>query len=299
MIGLRRVPAPSTLGRKLPGWVGAVAIVGTTIAVAWLERRRPLRPRTEPPGDHTARNLAAAVLSAATIRAVETPVVEPLSRIVHQRGWGLVPRLRLPPALEVAATVVLLDYTLYIWHVLTHRVPFLWRFHRVHHADVDLTASTALRFHFAEMALSVPWRAGQVLLLGAAPRSLSVWQTATLVAILFHHSNVRLPVALERLLCHLVMTPRMHGIHHSIVEDETNSNWSTIFTWPDHVHRTLRLNVPQAAVTIGAPDVRPGRRLSLREIVASPFSGEASGSTVSPRSRAARLPSTDTARLEA
>lgn len=298
MIGLRRVPA-AALGRKMPGWVGGVAIAATMVAAAWLERRRPLRRRTEPEGDHTARNLAAAALSAATIRAIEAPLVEPLSRVVHERRFGLVPRLRLPPALEVAATVVLLDYTLYVWHVLTHRVPFLWRFHRVHHADVDLTASTALRFHFAEMALSVPWRAAQVLVVGAAPLPLSVWQTVTLVAILFHHSNVRLPIALERRLCHLVMTPRMHGIHHSIVEDETNSNWSTIFTWPDHVHRTLRLNVPQAALTIGAPDVRAGRRLSLREMVASPFTAEPAGSSIAARSRPGRLPASDTSRLEA
>src|SRR5207237_867440 len=101
-----------------------------------------------------------------------------------------------------------------------------------------------------EMVLSVPWRMLQVVVIGASPLSLSAWQTATVVAILFHHSNIELPIHIERWLCRLFMTPRMHGIHHSIVEQETNSNWSTIFAWPDYLHGTYRLNVPQNEVTI-------------------------------------------------
>jgi sterol desaturase/sphingolipid hydroxylase (fatty acid hydroxylase superfamily) len=90
--------------------------------------------------------------------------------------------------------VVLLDYSLSHWHVLTHRVPFLWRFHRVHHAALDLEVSTALRFHFAEMLLSVPWRALQVVVVGASRLSLALWQTLTLMAILFHHANLHSPI---------------------------------------------------------------------------------------------------------
>src|SRR4029079_14575712 len=129
--------------------------------------------------------------------------------------------------LEVLLAVVLLDYTLYVWHVLTHQVPWLWRVHRVHHADLDLSASTALRFHFAEMIASVPWRLAQIVAIGASPLTLAVWQIVTLLAILFHHANVAVPVAVERWLCHLIVTPRMHGIHHSIIRDEADANWST------------------------------------------------------------------------
>src|SRR5918998_1654866 len=99
-----------------------------------------------------------------------------LSLLVQRKRWGLLKRVHLPPALEVAAAVVLLDYTLYVWHVLTHRAPLLWRFHRVHHADLDLTASTALRFHFGEITISVLFRAGQVLFIGVSPKALNVWQ---------------------------------------------------------------------------------------------------------------------------
>ena len=127
---------------------------------------------------------------------------------------------RLPEWVEVPLAVILLDYTLYVWHVLTHRVSWLWRFHVVHHVDLDLDASTALRFHCGELVLSVAWRAGQILLIGVSPLALSVWQTAVLLSILFHHSNVRLAVETERRLNRFIVTPRMHGIHHSIVQEK-------------------------------------------------------------------------------
>jgi len=212
-----------------------------------------------------------AVLSAAAIQLTERPVTQPLTAVVVSRRWGVVHRLGLPPWLEVAAAVVLLDYTLFVWHVLTHRVPLLWRFHEVHHADRDVSASTALRFHFGEMVLSVPGRTAQVICVGAGPLSLSTWQIATFVAIVFHHSNAALPLALERRLCRILMTPRLHGIHHSVVADETDSNWSTIFSWPDYLHRTIRLDVPQAAIEIGAPTVEDDAARTLPDLLARPF----------------------------
>jgi sterol desaturase/sphingolipid hydroxylase (fatty acid hydroxylase superfamily) len=171
----------------------------------------------------------------------------------------------------VPLAVVALDYTLYLWHVLTHRVPFLWRFHQVHHVDLDLDASTAIRFHFGEMALSVPWRAAQVLVLGVSPRALALWQKLTLIEILFHHSNLELPLEVERWLCCFVVTPRMHGIHHSIVEEEINSNWSSGLTLWDFLHGTLRLDVPQDEIIIGVPAYRKPEELTLPNLLAMPF----------------------------
>jgi sterol desaturase/sphingolipid hydroxylase (fatty acid hydroxylase superfamily) len=259
------------LGREVPGWVTGALVLGTLATILWLERRRPLRPSREDKLRRDARNLAMAATTALAVRVGEKPFTSPLATKVHERSWGLVPRLNLPPLLEVALAVVLLDYTLYIWHVLTHRVPFLWRFHRVHHADLDLTTTTALRFHFVEMLLSAPYRVAQVAVIGAAPRSLSVWQTLTLLAILFHHSNVRLPVAIERWLCRIVVTPRMHGIHHSIVQDETDSNWGTIFSVPDYLHSTIRLDVPQRDIDVGIPAFRDAGELRLDDLLLMPF----------------------------
>lgn len=261
-------------GRKVPAWVGAPLVVGAFGLLAWLERRRPLRRAVEPKLRREARNLAVAAVGAAAMRVVEQPLVEPLAALVERRRWGLLKLWRLPPWLEVALAVVLLDYTLYLWHVQTHRRPSLWRFHVVHHVDLDLDASTALRFHFAELALSVPWRAAQVLVIGVSPLSLSAWQALLFLSILFHHSNVRLPPAAERRLARLVVTPRMHGIHHSVVKEETNSNWSSGLTVWDRLHGTLRLDVPQAAVVVGVPAYREPDEVTLPKILAMPFGEE-------------------------
>jgi sterol desaturase/sphingolipid hydroxylase (fatty acid hydroxylase superfamily) len=183
----------------------------------------------------------------------------------------LLKQLSLPIWLEVPLAVALMDYTLYVWHVLVHKVPFLWRFHQPHHVDLDMDASTALRFHFGEMVLSVPWRAAQVLVIGASPLALSVWQTATLVEILFHHSNVELPVSLERWLCRLIVTPRMHGIHHSIVPEETGSNWSSGLTVWDWLHGTLQLDVAEDEIVIGVPAYRQPNEVTLPNVLTMPF----------------------------
>jgi sterol desaturase/sphingolipid hydroxylase (fatty acid hydroxylase superfamily) len=199
------------------------------------------------------------------------PVVSRVSVAVERRGWGLLKRLRLPVWLEVAAAVLLMDYTLYVWHVLTHRVPALWRFHVVHHIDLDLDASTAVRFHFGELTLSTPWRVAQVVVIGTPPLALSIWQTGLLMSILFHHSNVELPLWLERRVGRVFGTPRMHGIHHSQVADETNSNWSSGLTLWDWLHGTLRLNVPQRAIAIGVPAFSEASDVTLPKMVALPF----------------------------
>jgi sterol desaturase/sphingolipid hydroxylase (fatty acid hydroxylase superfamily) len=189
----------------------------------------------------------------------------------------------------MALALVLLDYTLYIWHVLTHRVPWLWRFHLVHHADLDMDASTALRFHFGELLISVPWRAGQIFLIGVSPLSLVVWQSILFVMILFHHSNVRLPIGVERRLNLLIVTPRMHGIHHSFIREETDSNWSSGLTLWDRLHGTLRLNVPQEEITIGVPAYRTPRETSLLNLLKLPFTKQRSDWQLPGGERPARL----------
>ncbi len=247
-------------------------IIGAFGALLWLERRHPLRRRAiESKLIRDTRNLAVAALGAVTLQIAERPIIQPLTRLVERRRWGLLKRVRLPLWLEVTLGVALLDYTLYLWHVLTHRAPFLWRFHVAHHADLEMDTSTALRFHFGELALSVPYRAAQVALIGVSPLALSVWQTLLLLSIMFHHSNVRLPIRTERLLNRFVVTPRMHGIHHSNVSEERDSNWSSGLTVWDRLHGTLRLNVPQDEIVIGVPAYREPEEVELLEVLGMPF----------------------------
>lgn len=250
------------------------ALMGAGVfgAVIWFERRRPLRvPQSESKLVRTARNLTLAALSAAAIRFIEQPLVQPLAALVERRRWGLLRWLRLPRTVEFLAGIAFLDYTLYVWHMMTHRVPFLWRFHSVHHVDLDLDASTALRFHFGEIAVSVLWRAGQIVVIGVSPRVVAAWQTMLMLSIMFHHSNMRLPISIERRLCLFIVTPRMHGIHHSIVPEELNSNWSSGLTLWDWLHGTLRLNVPQEEITVGVAAIRMPREASLLKLLRMPF----------------------------
>ncbi|HKZ76994.1 MAG TPA: sterol desaturase family protein [Pyrinomonadaceae bacterium] len=257
--------------QKIPSRLSVPLVLGTFGLLVWLEGRRPLRGEVESKLRRGARNLAIAGVGAVMLQLTESPVALSLTALVKQHNLGLLKRLPLPPWLELALAIILLDYTLYVWHVLTHKVPFLWRFHVAHHIDLDLDASTALRFHFGELLLSVPWRVGQIILIGVSPLAFYVWQALLLLSILFHHSNIRLPVAAERWLNRLIVTPRMHGIHHSIVREETNSNWSSGLTIWDRLHGTLRLNVPQDEVTIGVPAYRESEDVELLKILAMPF----------------------------
>ncbi|HYY23944.1 MAG TPA: sterol desaturase family protein [Candidatus Udaeobacter sp.] len=255
----------------MSAWISGLLVVGEFCLLVVLELRRPLRPVGEPKLKRIARNLAISTLGALSLVIAERPLVQPLSELVHRRELGLVKQVPLPGWLEVALAVSLMDYTLYLWHRLMHRWAWLWRFHLPHHVDLGLDASTALRFHFSELVLSVPWRAGQIALIGVSPLSLSIWQTALMLSILFHHSNVRLPIEIERRLNYFIVTPRMHGIHHSIIHAEEDSNWSSGLTIWDRLHGTLKLNVPQSQITIGVPAYRDKTEARLTEILVMPF----------------------------
>ncbi len=245
--------------------------LGVLAGLVLLERKRPLRRERESKLRRNGRNLAVAALGALTVQLLEAPAVQPLARSVGKRKLGLLKQLNLPRPIEIIAAVVLMDYTLYLWHVLTHRVPFLWRFHAVHHVDLDLDASTALRFHFGELAVSVPYRAAQVVLIGVDAEALSCWQMFLSLSILFHHSNVRLPRRLESALSWLLVTPRMHGIHHSNEPAEANTNWSSGLACWDRIHRTFRLDVPQEQIHIGVKGIDAEEHVRLPEILTQPF----------------------------
>jgi|SRR6516162_3982621 len=255
----------------MKGFLKIAGLLGLLGGLVVLEHRRPLRAENESKPRRNIRNLAVAALGAATLHFVESPVVYPLAKRVHERRCGLLKWLRLPRALELVAGVLLLDYSHYIQHVLHHRVPLLWRFHAVHHVDLDLDASTALRFHFGEIAISVPYRATQVLLIGVDPHSLLTWQALTLFSILFHHSNIRLPKSVEDRLVRLIVTPRMHGIHHSNEPQNQNSNWSGGLTIWDVLHGTLNLGVLQDKIDIGIRGFERLDQVTLPKVLTQPF----------------------------
>jgi sterol desaturase/sphingolipid hydroxylase (fatty acid hydroxylase superfamily) len=245
--------------------------LGTFGVLVWLENRRPLRRRVEDKLTRNTRNLAVASLAAVALQLAEQPITAPLTELVERKNLGLLKIVRLPKFLETILAVVLMDYTLYIWHVLTHKIPFLWRFHLVHHVDLDLDASTALRFHFGELIISVLWRSAQILIIGVSPVSLAAWQLFLFPSILFHHSNVELPIKLDKLLQNFIVTPRLHGIHHSIVREETDSNWSSGLTVWDRIHGTFKSDVPQNEIIVGIPAYQNADEVTLTKILPLPF----------------------------
>ncbi|MBA3501486.1 MAG: sterol desaturase family protein [Deltaproteobacteria bacterium] len=187
------------------------------------------------------------------------------------RQLGLLRWLGVPAWLAAPAAIVLLDYTLWHWHWLNHRVPILWRFHGAHHADLDLDASTAIRFHPGELVFSVPFRAAQVVLLGVALGPLLLWETLVFIGVQFHHSNLRLPARLDRALGYVVITPRIHGIHHSRRPRELHSNFGTLLSIWDRLHGLRIENVPQDSIVIGLPHQRERRALGASASLSLPF----------------------------
>ncbi len=217
-----------------------------------LERFVPLREPTRSLWTRLCVNLVVGGL-ALTVAAW---LVRPLASAVLSKDPSEIGILGLLPGLAWTKPILgflLLDLAFYYWHWLNHRVGVLWRFHNVHHIDPDLDVSTAFRFHFGEMALSAIFRVLQVTLIGVSAGTYLAYEFAFTANTVFHHSNVQIPLRLERWINLVLVTPRMHGIHHSQIKDETNSNFSTVLPWWDWLHRSLRLNVPQDQIKIGVP----------------------------------------------
>jgi sterol desaturase/sphingolipid hydroxylase (fatty acid hydroxylase superfamily) len=186
-------------------------------------------------------------------------------------GVGLTHRLGLSGAAAWAAALLLLDAWQYWWHRLNHAVPFLWRFHAVHHADRDLDASSGVRFHAVEIGLSWAARMAVLPLLGVTIPQLAVYETASLMVVLFHHGNLRVPEEADRALRWLIVTPRMHWVHHSRLRVETDSNYSSFLSAWDRIFGSFRLRRRPERIRLGLDGWREREWRSLDGLLAAPF----------------------------
>ena len=248
-------------------------VVTATVFVALfvLERFLPLRRRCSSLLPRVILNLIISAAAFAVAAILVRPAATAALSWATQKPFGLVHLIALPPALGCIASFLLMDLTFYWWHLANHRIGFLWRFHNVHHVDPDLDVSTGFRFHFGEVTMSAAFRVMQVLLIGISMPTFAVYELVFQANTLFHHSNLRLPIRLERLLNKVLVTPRMHGIHHSQVRRENNSNYGVVFPWWDRVHRTLGLNIPQAEIAIGIAGYSQPDDNQLRNALLMPF----------------------------
>jgi sterol desaturase/sphingolipid hydroxylase (fatty acid hydroxylase superfamily) len=184
--------------------------------------------------------------------------------------FGLFETAGLPFWGRLAGEILVLDLVVYFFHRAYHRFPVLWRFHQVHHSDLDLDVSSASRFHFGEVTVSSAGKLGVVAALGVSPVGLVTFETVMLLAAQFQHANVRLPAAVDRVLWWTFVPPSMHRIHHNPERAATDSNFGTIVTLWDRLFSTLRRR-PGPPPSFGLPELRDERGLVLTRLVLLPF----------------------------
>lgn len=252
----------------------------------------PLRPLMTPKPQRWFANLTMVILNTLVVRLLFSTTVVGLAVIVSQNGWGVLNLLGWPKWLAGIAAVVALDFILYLQHVTFHAVPFLWRFHMMHHADLDVDVTTGIRFHPVEMVVSMIIKLAAVVLIGAPPHAVITFEVLLNATSMFNHGNVRMPSGLDRILRWMVVTPDMHRVHHSVIREETNSNLGFNLPWWDRLLGTYR-SAPakgQTGMTLGLNQFRNPSQLTLPWMLALPFVGE-TGSY--PLSRGGRYPAAD------
>lgn len=253
---------------------GTLKTAGAALALAilWLvEGVLPMFEGRSARAGHGARNLALGVGNAAVAAVIFAAATLFVTEAARERGFGLLHVLELPTWARIGLAVVIFDAWQYLWHRLNHRVRFLWRFHQVHHSDAELDATSGLRFHTGEIVLSSIARLAVLPLLGVTVAELLVYEAILLPIILFHHSNVRLPGRVDRRLRWLIVTPWMHWVHHSDYQPETDSNYSSIFSFWDRAFGSFRLRSEPREIRLGLEDVDRSEWGTLRGMLSMPF----------------------------
>ncbi|GGG88207.1 sterol desaturase [Parapedobacter pyrenivorans] len=250
---------------------GAPVLAILFVLLFVLESNYQLRKRVQGRWKRVIINFVVSIPAFLLLRLMLIPVMVWLA--MKNQSWhiGLNYLFDATPLIEGAIAFMLLDYSNYLWHILLHKLPILWRFHLVHHCDLDLDVTTAFRFHFGELVGSVLFRGAAVVLIGAGPVAVLIYEIAFEAATQFHHSNLKMPFRLERMLNFFVVTPRMHGIHHSIVKQQTDSNYAIVFSVWDRIHRTVRLNVDQDKIITGVPSYADESELTIGRLFKLPF----------------------------
>ena len=253
----------------MPYWQVIVPAGGFLFFWGW----ESFRPFFEQRGRirHAARNLAVAALNAVVLTLVFAGLNISLAAATEVRGWGLLNAVNLPAPARAVAAFVLLDCWTYWWHRLNHRLPLLWRFHRMHHSDDNMDVSTATRFHLGEIVISAAIRLALIPVIGIPLGAILAYDLILLVATQFHHSNIGLRGVIDRWLRYLIVSPNMHKVHHSQEQVETDSNYASIFSVWDRLFGTYRGKADYHEIRFGLPAWTGSRFQSLLGMLATPF----------------------------
>lgn len=246
----------------------AVALWELAVPRRRLNVRKPLR---------WASNLGLVALNTVAVRLIVPMGAVGMALLAEERGWGLFHQLAVPSWAGVLLGVIVLDLVIYLQHVMFHAIPVLWRLHMVHHADLDFDVSTGIRFHTLEILLSMGIKLTVVLLLAVPALGVLFFEVLLNATALFNHANARLPSWLDRLLRLVVVTPDMHRVHHSVLRQETNSNFGFNLPWWDFLFGTYRRE-PAAGhenMAIGLSQIRDEAQADrLWAMLALPFRGD-------------------------
>lgn len=250
--------------------------VGIFVLVALAEWLVPRRTLTTSKTNRWLANIGIVVTDTVLLRLFFPITAVGMAAWVGERGWGLFNATALPYWLEVVLSAILLDFVIYLQHVLFHAVPTLWRLHMMHHADMDFDLTTGTRFHPIEIYLSMGIKVSAILVLGAPALGVILFEILLNGTAMFNHGNFYIPPGIDRVLRLLVVTPDMHRVHHSVFPSETHSNFGFNIPWWDRILGTYR---PQPSkghedMTIGLNQFRDPSRLNLWALLILPFVGK-------------------------
>lgn len=246
---------------------------GVFAVIALWELIAPRRKLTTGKGARWFVNIAMVALDTAIVRLLFPTLPVGTALFAGQRDWGILNAMDIPLSARVIAGVVMLDFVIYLQHVLFHNLPALWRIHRMHHTDLDLDVTSGNRFHPLEIILSLVIKLGAIILSGAPALAVLAFEIILNATSMFNHGNIRIPKPVDRWLRQLLVTPDMHRVHHSIIPRETNSNYGFNLPWWDRLCGTYRDQPEEghAEMTIGLREFRDPRALSLPRLLILPF----------------------------
>ena len=250
---------------------GAIILVSFFSLLFIAESKFQLRKRVQNRWKRIFINFTVSIPSFALLRFLFIPFMVWLAYKNEDWNFGLNYLYNAPVWIKSVIAFLLLDYSNYLWHIVLHKMPLMWRFHLVHHTDLDLDITTSFRFHFGELIGSVFFRGAAVILIGISPLMVLIYEISFDASNQFQHSNLKIPFRLEKVLNKILVTPRMHGIHHSMKKRETDSNYSIILSFWDRLHRTINLNVSQDEVVTGVPVYRNAKELTTVKLLKLPF----------------------------
>ena len=254
--------------------------------VALWEVQAPRRKLTVPKGVRWANNLGLVVLNTLILRLLFPAAAVGMAIFAVDHGWGIFNYLDAPVWLAIPASVIVLDLLIYLQHVMVHAIPALWRLHRVHHADLDYDVTTGARFHPIEIILSMLIKFATIAVLGPPVVAVVIFEVVLNTTAMFNHGNLHLPPAVDRILRWVLVTPDMHRVHHSVEDDEANSNFGFSLSWWDRLFGTYR-DQPRnghEGMIIGIHGFRDPKRVDrLPGMLTLPFTGQVTGYAINRR----------------